>query len=299
MGEAKRRAASDKYFGQIPKNGRGLVISSPIEVDSSGNLKGSTELDPLVLRRSLLFWDRLIWPLSNTLHFGDGPESEFLRQEGILTRPETTSSCGMVGTVFAREHLDAFMKADKAEPGAWALSEGEGSFIWRNKDFSEGRGTLIKLYRAIPIPAADVPLEDVLRFKQNRSDELTDLGITMDEFYSKVTNAQDSEFELLACLRNIEKQCGDVIKVAKEAKFRIRPSDLNFNLSANIGSIISAPKFAAMGKLVGEGFGLPMLGSLIGGALPFVGVSSGGAFLKSKTPQSAFRVVGNIHADMI
>lgn len=96
MGEAKRRKAAAAQDGskpsheQIKSNGRGLVVSPPIEVDGNQLLTKSSNLDSQELRVATLLWDRLVWPTSRAIYFVSGPDEEFLEQAGILSRPDYT-----------------------------------------------------------------------------------------------------------------------------------------------------------------------------------------------------------------
>jgi hypothetical protein len=60
---------------------RGLVVSSPLVIQGGRIFVGSSNLDPQELRFSLLFWDRLAWPASRNIHFGSGPDEQFLESE--------------------------------------------------------------------------------------------------------------------------------------------------------------------------------------------------------------------------
>jgi len=170
VGEAKNRKARDSFYGRYPKQGKGLVISNPLQVNKGGDLHiKSSDLDPQELRRNLLFWDKLVWPRSQGISIsGSRPEVEFLSGEGILTRPEISMGRGgLAGEILGRAFIDTFVSREQNEPGIWSLSEGPESLILEMANAKPSRGTLVKLYRAIPIPDKDVPLEDICALKKN------------------------------------------------------------------------------------------------------------------------------------
>jgi hypothetical protein len=79
MGEAKRRRETESTYGVVAKDlqTKGLVISNPIWINQNGStLSGG--LDPLELRFSLLYWDKLVWPKSNLINFPGGYDAEYL-----------------------------------------------------------------------------------------------------------------------------------------------------------------------------------------------------------------------------
>lgn len=174
MGEAKRRKESDPNFGRVPKDVgmRGLVVSPPIEIEGTRLFAKSSNLDPQELRFALLFWDRpLVWPSSRNIHFASGPDELFLESAKVLSRPDYTID-GDAAQGIAKGQFQAYQDLDRSNPGAWALSQGENSFLFKQGQAIEGEGALIELHRAIPILKQDVPLAEVLEFRQRRRDEL-------------------------------------------------------------------------------------------------------------------------------
>jgi hypothetical protein len=300
MGEAKRRKNADSFYGRYPKSGRGLIISNPIEIGTNGSINIiSSALDPLELRRSLLFWDRLEWPVNRGVYVsGSGAEVSFLKEEGILARPVYSIQNGTGADFFRASFRDALSEKERVEPGRWAIAGGPKQIVFSGAEFRGGRGVLFSLFRTIPIPDKDVPLEDILDFKQKRRDEILKLVLEMDGFYQKIINSADSEHAFVSALTEIELSCSELIKVAKEAQFPFRLSDLKLNTSLNIGAIAAVGDFAAKGALLGAGYGLETIGGIVGGALPFIGLSKDFSFQRresSKFSESPFRVVGEIH----
>lgn len=300
MGEAKRRKNEDTFFGSYPKSGRGLIISNPMVIGQNGSIHViSSELDPLELRRSLLFWDRLEWPLNRGLYVaGSDAEVSFLEEEGILTRSEYTIPSGLVADFFRASYREALSRKERDEPGRWAVAGGPKQIVFSGPEFHAGRGVLFSLYRTIPVPDKDVPLADILEFKHARKDEILQLVLQMDNFYQSISNSADSEHAFVSALTEIDLRCSELIKVAKESKLPFRLSDLNLNTSLNIGAIAAVGEFAAKGALLGAGFGLETLGAIVGGALPFIGISRDFSFRgreHSKFSDVPFRVVGEIH----
>lgn len=282
---------------------RGLVITCPISIDKDGTYRlRSSLIDPHELRRSLLFWDKLAWPQTGMIKVNpSSPELEFLEGEGILLRPEAKfkGNFNGIGDQIAKQHVSSFIRLEEVNPGAWALAEGPKSFHWELSTFDTGRGTLVSLHRSIPVPEMDVPLEEVLRFKEKRSSEMLALRSAMDDFYGRVINSGDPSFEMNSAISQIDEGCVDAIRVAKEENFKIRLSDLKFNFSMSFADLMAVSGAAVGGAGLGAQFGLESLGALIGGALPFLTISKGGSMSGLKDSQKPFRYVGQIHNDVI
>jgi hypothetical protein len=301
MGEAKRRKVNDPSFGRYPKLGRGLVISNPVTIKGDNYLSMNTELDAIELKRAVLFWDKLVWPRNNIVNWADSAEVEFLISEGIMSRPQGKSDAiGKLGaSEIGRLHINEYIRLDAMEPGVWAISGGPSSFNWDRKDDVDARGTLVTLYRAIPIPEHDVPLEDLLNFKEARRDEVMDLALEIDALYSRIKAAIDSDFEMRSCIAKIDRKASDMIRVCRESKIPFRLSDLGVSFSNPLSRVPQATGFALGGLTLMEPFGLHAVGAIVGGIIPFIKIDNNRRLRQSKKDTSPYRFVGSLHADVI
>ncbi|WP_143076382.1 DUF6236 family protein [Roseovarius lutimaris] len=321
MGEAKRRKRLDPYFGMRPKNGRGILLSAPIVYDGKVILAKSSSVDPAELRRATLFWDRLVWPDSKIISLGSNSDEKLLEAEGLLIRPRPTrhNDAAGIGNMnslmrttesyditlgieqakhFIQQHVDEFIDLERDEPGQWTMSQGDDSFVMKNDNFVAGRGQLMTLVRSIPLPAPDYPLHDLLEFKQKRSDEIVALTQELDKFFSQIANAKDADFEMSRLLRVVDKQCSDMIKVAKESKRKFYVGDLSFSLS--LDSIESAANRIVAWEAAGTvATGLPLVGGLLGGATSLVSFSRGIGAKNLITRNSPFKVVSSLHKELV
>ena len=237
MGEAKIRKASDTSYGKVPKErtSRGLIISNPMEIDAAKNyISAKGQLDPSELRFSLLFWDKFVFPRSNLLSpVGDEGE-EFLVSVGVLSRPIYTYSGGHPALIAFDTYMRAFSDLEKMEPGVWSLSQGEKSLFINNSatNLINDSGMSLELIRAIPVPAADVPLNEILEFKERRNAELMIFRAHIDKLVLEIQNspARTDEFNRIA--KEIDAACADLLKVGREWQWPVHFSDFkaNFNL---------------------------------------------------------------------
>ena len=161
-------------------NQRGLVISCPITISGTSFHLKTTALDPQELRFALLFWGKLDFPINKVFPIGLEEDAQFLASEGILSRTDLQGlgSGDMAGSLrritigpgvgdmmpqaVAQEHVDAYRFLDEQEPGVWSLGRGENAVSFPDADVEPGRGALIRLYQAIPVPDKDVPFQDIL-----------------------------------------------------------------------------------------------------------------------------------------
>ena len=306
MGEAKRRKKSDPFFGRRPKKGKGIVISPQVTIKENGSLVLGDGVDPVELRRAVLFWDRIRRP-GNIIGHALTADEEYLKECGILKeigfRLEDVS--GKAGVVHSRIHLRAFSTLEKEEPGQWCMSEGEKSFnLEAGNGISEGRGALVELHRAIPLPAQDVPLEDLLNFKERRRDEILSLSLELDGLFSRLASAEDTHFEIQRAVREIDQRCADVISVSKEAKLKLALSDFSYGVSLEVNST-NLLAGGALGVLFGTTFGLPMATAAVGAAFSCMklNISLGGRLERNKRSAelalSPYRVVSRLVSEPI
>jgi hypothetical protein len=251
MGEAKRRKAADPNYGR-PK--RGLIITSPVEGSANGG-RISGGLDPQDLRHSLLFWDRLVWPSNNYIYIKSGPDEEFLESAGILERPRynfVDTKTGIEPMIDAQ--TKAFTERDAAEPGAWDLCQTSTALLANTAGLINDGGVQIELYRAIPVPDKDVPLNDILEFKRKRHNELIVLRNEIDGLIAGVNTAEDHQDELRKKLESVDRACADVVRISSEWQCPVRLTNWKValdirpftNLAAGLGTYFATNKILGL-----------------------------------------------------
>lgn len=150
------------------------------------------------------------------------------------------------------------------------------------------RGPIIEidLYQAIPVPIADVPIEDILNFKFKRQDELMRFRHAMDGFYLSIINSKDIPREKTHKIEEIELSLHDLIAVMKESRWRIILSnrDISFNLPEPSELMKNIQAGSVGGALLGIMIGLPEIGAAIGAGC---GVLT--SFIKMKVKLEAFK----------
>lgn len=290
MGESKRRKANDDTFGPAK---RGLVVSPPIEIRGSSVITKNSQLDPQELRFSLLFWDKLVWPSPNIIHMPSGPDEVFLEKSRVLTRREMPFS-GDMAQAIAHSQVQAFLDLDRAEPGAWALSQGENSFLLRDGILHEGNGAFVELHRAIPVPQHDVALDDILQFRVRRYPELTALRTVLDDFVKEVNAVGMSG--LADRVAKVDAACAEALMVSKEWRFPMRLANVKASLDLRPFASIAA---GIVGWNAGATYGMPLASAL----LFFAGASFkiGGDFgvQRIRPCQGPYRYVARIYQELL
>lgn len=115
-------------------------------------------------------------------------------------------------------------------------------------------------FNILPVPNMDVPIEEILEFKERRSDELRRLRGEIDNLEMRLQSAEDNvqikriwiEFE-----DRLQSNVADLNRVMKECRWKIRPSVMNGLVSMSMPGIMStAEMFGASFSPFQKGIGL-------------------------------------------
>lgn len=304
MGEAKIRKATEPTYGKVPKEQqkRGLIVSNPISIDIGANsFAARGGLDPNELRFSLLYWDKLVHPRSNFIIFGgDSNDEEFLVSAGVLTQPVYQHRGGNVFSIVLDTYLNAFFELEAREPGVWSLSQGDKSLFINNSaaNLIDDSGLVLELFRAIPVPNGDVPLAEILEFKERRKNELMILRSHIDLLVSEIQNspARTDDFNRIA--KEVDTACADLLKVGHEWQYPVHFADFkatfNFNSIKFLGAV-------GGGWKIGEPYGLTAATSVAAaaGLVSTIDVKSDICLQSIKKPRNPFRYVLSAHKELV
>lgn len=243
MGQAKFRKEQDPTYGKIAQKSkiRGLIISPPTEIDGTSIRVKTSNLDDSDLRFSLMFWDRLSWPKSRMIGFGESEDVKFLQSSGVLYRPAGPDipGGGQMSDLMLMEQRIIYEHYEAKEPGVWSISNGENS-LQEIKNVEESSDALLSLMQSVPVPKWDVPLAEILEFKSKRRDELLLFRAHMDSLVGKIATAEDSFQELELEIRNMDAACADLVKTTREWQYPVQISDFKVSLNLSLADALSA-----------------------------------------------------------
>ena len=253
---------------------RGIVVSTPVVAERRRVVIEGSPLDAQELRYWLLFWDKLNFPLIDALSIHPGDDGEFLESAGILERHRVNGARILMTNdpevdapddQFQHHFLRAFRELDAEAPGTWSLATGERSITLDEDELEGGRGVLVRLHRALPVPNHDMPLDDILTFKHKRRDELLNLRVHLERLYQRIMEAPDEPIAVKTELTALDIALADFLKSTRGGAVKIwRPTNISAQLSIRQG--LNAAVAASVS-------GLPLLQSLIVGAAASVDVS--------------------------
>ena len=303
MGQAKYRKIHDPLYGRVPQtiNDRGLIVSSPMSLNlDNGSMHLGGGLDPMELRFSLLYWDKLMFPASPTIYIDGGDDCNFLTQVGVMTRPVYGIGSGIGANILWSTFVNAFVDCESKEPGVWSLSQGEKSLYLQNSAnmFTSNNGISVNLIRAIPTPKADVPLAEILEFKEKRREELMIFRAHIDKITKLIQESNDRMDEFNKTIKDIDSSCADLLKVGREWQYPIHISD--FKASINLNGFKTATAVGGGWKL-GEPYGLTAAGAVaaIAGGISVLDINADMGLRSIRRPSSPYRYVLKAHQELV
>jgi hypothetical protein len=303
MGQARVRKQTEPTYGIVPKtpSKRGLIISNPIKLDVKNNsVQGHGGLNPSELRFSLLYWDKLARPDSNIFRFGGGDDENFLISAGILACPMIFHQGGNAASVLLDTFISAMNQLEASEPGVWSLSQGEQSLFLENypDNFSDKSGISVKLIRSIPIPSDDVPLAEILEFKEKRRDELNILHAHINNLSTKISLSNEVPAEMEKTIKDIDRACADLLKVSSEWQQPVHIGDLKASINFNGFKTLGAA--GAAWKLI-EPYGLPAAtaAAVATGVISAIDIKADIGFRSIKRTKTPYHYAWQAHRELV
>jgi len=240
LGQAKLRKETDPLYGKASKKPRGIILSNQTRTSSSGLKIQNPRLDPQDLRSSLLYWDQLAWPSNRHIYFPPGIDEQYLIDIKKLQRPDFTDpKGGRVMDMHRQCYIMALAHYENTEPGTWSLGNSNNASLIQEGASPVLNGALFQLYNALPVPSLDVPLAEILEFKQKRTEELLVFRSHFEALAEEIQGSGDSVDALTKKLIEVDGACSNLLKVTREWQLPVKLTTLNASFNFDIGKGIS------------------------------------------------------------
>lgn len=195
---------------------RGVVFtrSELIKIAGGKGFKTGKSINRLDINYFLLYWDRLVSPSNNIFHFGIPCEDELINL-GKLEVPKF--SVGNVVTDSMYVEIDALSQAksldlmrQKYKDIDWRIHSLNDELNFSESDSVVKQTLRFDLCNLLPVPGPDVNLNEILEFKERRSDELIALHSYIDELYFEVINSGDFELSKAKAFDGFKRAIADL-----------------------------------------------------------------------------------------
>jgi len=216
-----------------------------------------TNMDPILLRMYTLYWDLIDWPKNNLIDLypvGDiARDIAYLEQVGVLKRSNIR---------FNKESMDArlpyavqviaLIRNSRKEDEHWTLGQSGFNLILPPDRSIIQPSVEIELYHALPVPHENVTIEDIIKFKGKRNDELQRFRHAMDGLYLQVVQSKDIPRAKSYTIDEIYKSVSELNRVMKEGKIQlVRPY---LKVEVNVPDLLVLP---TAGALAATQFNIP------------------------------------------
>lgn len=198
---------------------RGVVVSPAKLVVTGDGFSVSSGMSDDEFRFFLLYWDKISAPTDNFIHVVL-PEEEFLISEKILERPRTrlsgSFSGGEAGIAILNAQAAVAKKKLEDKGVEWVIHQfGENLILPPSKKASQ-QVLRFDLLSALPVPATDVPMADILDFKVRRADECKALHECIDDLYLEILASPDTDLSAKKAVHRLKTAIQDLEASQKE-----------------------------------------------------------------------------------
>lgn len=216
---------------------RGIVTYPTFSLDSPHRFSDGGPVSPLILRQWSLYWDKVVEPGQALVGGSDPtPDLEYLRKLGLFAtsaKPTLRRVSGTIPPFLADRRFEVLQEMERQNPGSiWAISTHDDG--WVGPAGQPDSALRIKLMNALPVADYDVPIDDILEFKERRRDEREALLHQIDKLYLSVIASSERPLAEHVAMKELATGIDDQIKAVQDAGFRFRLADLaaDFNLAA-------------------------------------------------------------------
>ncbi len=259
------------------------IITTPGKITRSlegGSVFSNQGMVPGELNACLLYWDKIVVPSNNIYHVSLPNEDDLISCNAI-TRPRIQVAGhfapGEIGDTILREQTKLAQLLMRNDQIDWVVQQSGGGFIFAEGDFSVSNSIRMSLNGVLPVPPPDVRVNEILEFKERRSDELGELHDTIDRIYLTVLSAPDStvaeRVEVRALNQAIESlQSSYFEHFEGSTKYNL---SISFNVSGNrlmAGAILGAGAAGVLAPELLQGYDVSLPG-LVGAVASCLNIS--------------------------
>lgn len=267
---------------------RGIVVSNEYSGNEKKLIMHGGGIDPIKLRQYILYWDKIDYPTNNLFFIPLTPDEQFLKDAGLLKRSQINiiinGSLTINPEIFINSQLAAFNYNNKAKDEIWSIAQPTKEVILPRKDSFETRSIQVDLFNCLPVPTANVNLEDVLNFKERRHNELKEFRWLLDSMYEEIINSSDKDLTKNRCIEKLQQKIIEINRVMAESK--IKKCLRSMKARINVSDIIVAGAKIGFATMAGGAIGKAAEGALLGLATSSINISREISLIPKDIPEN-------------
>lgn len=235
---------------------RGIILSDTYEGGrNSLSVQVGTRTEKI--RQSILYWDKIDVPDNNLLGTSISADEQFLESEGILQRTLVNFNAEN-GIMINADLLNTIQNAvlgynNKNSGEVWTLGQYSKSLILPKEQGVETETIQIELCNCLPVPDQDTPFENILKFKEQRQDELNEFRKVLDDMYDSILKSGNPELSKNRSIEKLQNKLILIDRLMNESKMHKMMSNVKIKLNASsmVHMGVNALSIYGAGKLVG------------------------------------------------
>jgi len=200
------------------------IIATAAQIDTFNDSVSirSGHLSESHIKYFLLYWDKIVIPTNNFVHAGI-PFEEDLVRSNIIERPMIKLHGSFqpidLGTTIIRSELEIINDKFADKEVEWVLHQFNEKLVLPQDKIKKQNVFKFDLIDALPVPNDNIPIHDILEFKERRKDEFNALHETLDELYIDILNSADSDLQAKKSISRLKESLNNIEKIQKE-KFK-------------------------------------------------------------------------------
>ena len=167
----------------------------------------------------LLYWDKIIIP-SNNFVYVEIPYEKDLVESNIIERPKISFQGSFSGSEIGKAMLYGESKIVEEKINDkkvdWTIHQFNNQLILPDNKIIKKRIFKFELMNMLPVPNDNVPIYDLIDFKERRKDEFLALHKTLDDLYFEILKSPDSNLMQLQTIKTLKKIINDIEKIIHE-----------------------------------------------------------------------------------
>ena len=232
---------------------RGIVAPAGNIKLLSGGAEFRGGISAAEIRYYIFYWDKVIIPASRIM-YAVIEDEELLLQTGVIERPRTKTGLGRISgdniaNLIISEQASIAKTIMEENPDAeWILHQFNSEIILPPEFCVELQTIKFELINALPVPNSNVPIVEILDFKNRRATELSNVHKLLDELFIEIINDPEPTEKKAACIKRLVESISDLNNVADEKWKVTLKNDLavELNWSALFAGITSTSAVAAL-----------------------------------------------------
>jgi hypothetical protein len=228
---------------------RGIIAAPGIISGYNNGFKMERGLSGEEIRYYLLYWDKIVIPDNNLVSIGL-PEQELLLESGLVSRPLVGFSGRFDGEMIAQAIAEAqALTASRlfaAEPDTdWTVHQIGDVLSMPSRFLTKQPSVNVQLVNALPVPSENVPISEIIDFKDRRRAEFEALHQYIDEAYHAILVHSDPGIATREEMARIGRAVKNLDRVSTERWKTTKKYDLTAELSLDGNKMMTGAALAS------------------------------------------------------